>query len=76
MSEITVFTTPTCPWCSRVKAYLHDKGVSFDEVNVASDRLGAERMIALTGQRSVPVIAKGNQYVVGFDPDRLEGFIH
>lgn len=76
MNEITVYSTPTCPWCSRAKAYLQEKGVPFDEVDVASDRQGAERMITLTGQRSVPVIAKGNQFVVGFDPDRLENLIH
>lgn len=72
MEKVTVYTTPTCPWCGKVKDYLGDKGVAFDEVNVASDREGARRMIELTGQRAVPVTVIGNDFVVGYDPEKLE----
>ena len=76
MDEITVFTTPTCPWCTKTKTYLKDKGISFTEKDVADDSDAAREMIELTGQRSVPVIQKGGQYVVGFDPERLENMLH
>lgn len=72
MEVLTVYTTPTCPWCNKVKAYLKDRGVDYQEVDVTTDYKDAERMIDLTGQRSVPVITKGDQYVVGFDPDGIE----
>lgn len=76
MEQVTVYTTPTCPWCTKVKNYLEDKGVSFEEVNVASDREGARRMIELTGQRGVPVTVIGANYVVGYDPEKLEHSLH
>jgi glutaredoxin 3 len=76
MEEVTVYTTPACPWCSKTKTYLKDKGVTFAEKNVADDFQAAQEMIDLTGQRSVPVIKKGGQYVVGFDPEKLESIIH
>jgi glutaredoxin-like YruB-family protein len=75
MEEIGVYTTPTCPWCNKVKAYLNDKGVNYLEFNIATDSQAAQRIIEITGQRSVPVITKGDRYVVGFDPDRLESMI-
>ncbi len=75
MEEITVYTTPTCPWCTKVKSYLNDKGVTFKELNVAADSQAAQRMIEITGQRSVPVITRGEKYVVGFDQDRLASMI-
>lgn len=72
MSDLTVYTTPTCPWCSRLKDYLNEKGVSFNEVDVSADYDAAMKMIDLTGQRSVPVLAKGDQYVVGFNPEQID----
>jgi glutaredoxin 3 len=76
MEQVTVYTTPTCPWCTKVKTFLNDKGVSFEEKDVSDNNQAAQEMIELTGQRSVPVIKKGGQYVVGFDPERLESIIH
>ncbi|MGE5549248.1 MAG: glutaredoxin family protein, partial [Bacteroidota bacterium] len=32
MEQVTVYTTPTCPWCDRLKDYLREKGVSYNEV--------------------------------------------
>lgn len=76
MEEITVYTTPTCPWCSKVKSYLKNKGINYHEVDVGSDSQSAQRMVELTGQRSVPVITIGDRYIVGFDPDRIDSILH
>jgi glutaredoxin 3 len=75
MSEVTVYTTPTCPWCNKIKSYLDEKGVTYDEVDVATDYQAAQKMVSLTGQRSVPVVTKGEHYIVGYDPDRLESML-
>ena len=72
MEQVTVYTTPTCPWCIKVKDFLREKGVAFEEVDVAHDPAGARRMIELTGQRGVPVTAIGGEVVVGFDRTELE----
>ena len=72
MSDITVYTTPQCPWCHKAKEYLESHGVDYEEKNVAEDREAADKMIDLTGQRSVPVISKGGLYVVGFSPENID----
>lgn len=71
MSEVTVYTTSTCPWCVRLKGFLKEEGISFDEVNVGEDREGAKRMVEITGQRSVPVTTVGDQIIIGYDPDGI-----
>ena len=58
MEEITVYTSQSCPWCTRVKSYFAEKGVPYREVDVNSDFESAQRMVELTGQRAVPVITK------------------
>ncbi|MGE5558013.1 MAG: glutaredoxin family protein [Bacillota bacterium] len=72
MPEVTVYTTPACPWCNRVKSYLSDKGISYREIDVAAEPEQARRMVEKTGQRTVPVIEIGDDVVIGFDRERLE----
>ncbi|HYH04083.1 MAG TPA: glutaredoxin family protein [Bacillota bacterium] len=76
MEEVIVYTTPTCPWCTKVKGYLNEKGIQYREVDVATDGDAARKMVEVTGQRSVPVIAKGEQYVIGFNPEQIDQMVH
>ncbi len=70
--SVTVYTTPTCPWCNRAKEFLTQRGVPFAERDVAADARAAEEMVRLSGQSGVPVITVGADVVVGFDRPRLE----
>ncbi|GAE86961.1 glutaredoxin family protein [Acetivibrio straminisolvens] len=73
--DVIVYTTPTCPWCTRVKEYLDQKGVEYREINVASDRNAAMEMIQKSGQRGVPVVDINGNIVVGFDQGRIDSLI-
>lgn len=55
------FSTSTCPWCSRTKRYLKDKGVSVKELNVERDGRAARDMVNKTGKMGVPVIKTGSE---------------
>lgn len=73
--EVRVYTTPTCPWCTRVKEYLQSKGVKYEDINVAEDRNAAAEMISKSGQRGVPVIDINGNIVVGFDQKRIDSLL-
>ncbi|MEN8905704.1 MAG: glutaredoxin domain-containing protein [Clostridiales bacterium] len=75
MTNITVYSTPTCPWCTRVKDYLKGKDVEFSDVNVAQNREGAMEMIKKSGQRGVPVIDINGTIIVGFDKAKIDSLI-
>ena len=68
---VTVYSTPTCPWCDRAKEYLTSRNVPFTNKDVSLDQQAAMEMVRLSGQQGVPVIAAGNDVVVGFDQARL-----
>ncbi len=70
--SITIFTTPTCPYCTHAKRYLSEHGIPYTEVDVSRDRAGLRRMLTLTGQRGVPVILVGTRAMVGWDPREFE----
>lgn len=70
--KITIYTTPTCPYCARAKSYLKQLGLRFTEIDVSKDPSAAERLVKRTGQAGVPVIEIGNHVIVGFDREKID----
>ncbi len=73
--KVTVYSTPTCPYCVRAKSFLTENGVAFEDVDVSKDRVRAMEMVAKSGQMGVPVIDVGGHIVVGFRPDVLTSLL-
>lgn len=71
MSKVKVYTTPTCPWCQRVKEFLREHNIDFEDINVAKDRKAAKEMIEKSGQIGVPVIEINGKIIVGFDEIKI-----
>ena len=70
--KVIIYTTPTCPWCRKAKAYLNEKVVNFKEIDASKDQKAAEELVRKTHQMGVPVIQIGNEYVIGFDKKRFD----
>ena len=70
--KVSVYTTPTCPYCKKAKDYLSQKEITYTEYNVAEDRDKAQEMIKKSGQMAVPVITIDEEIVVGFDQSLLD----
>lgn len=70
----TVFWQPGCTSCLRTKEFLRAHGIAFESVNVRGDPQATERLAAL-GARSVPVVARGAEYVYGQDLDTVARFV-
>lgn len=69
--EITVYSTPTCPYCKMAKDFLKENSVTYTEIDVSADAKAAEAMIDKSGQMGVPVIEIDGKIVIGFDEKRL-----
>lgn len=72
---VTVYSTPTCPYCKRAKDYLTQKGILFTDYNVGKDREKAKEMIEKSKQMGVPVIVVGDDIVVGFNQAKLDSLL-
>lgn len=70
--KVTVYSTPMCPWCDRVKDWLKEKKVKFEVKDVSEDQEATMEMVAKSKQMGVPVIDVDGQIVVGFDQDKLK----
>lgn len=71
MASITIYSTPTCPYCKMAKEYLTGKSVPFTNVDVSADQDAAAKMVEISGQMGVPVIDIDGKIIVGFDKDEI-----
>ncbi len=68
MKSVKMYTSQVCPFCVRAKALLAQRGVTqIDEIRVDLDPAERERMVELTGRRTVPQIFIGDLHVGGCD---------
>ena len=67
MPKVVIYTTTSCPYCTRAKAFLRSKNVDFKEIDVSRDERLQEEIIRLSGRRTVPQIFINGKSVGGFD---------
>ena len=70
--KVTVYSTPTCPYCTMAKRYLNERGIKYEDVNVAADQARALEMLTKTGQMGVPVLDIGGEVIIGFDRNAID----
>ncbi len=70
--SVTVYSTPTCPFCHKAKDYLKEKGVAFTDIDVSTDQEKADEMVKLSGQMGVPVLDINGEIIVGFDQNAID----
>ena len=69
---ITIYTTPSCSYCTVAKKYFRENGIQYREYNVASDVRRADEMMKKSGQMGVPVIDVNGKIIVGFNKPEIE----
>lgn len=69
--SITVYSTPTCPWCSKAKEFFKENNVEFTDINVGENQAAAKEMVEKSGQMGVPVIDLNGEFIVGFNEPKL-----
>jgi glutaredoxin 3 len=68
MTPVKMYTTAVCPYCTRAKQILKARGVEhIEEVRIDLSNEERDRMMALTGRRTVPQIFIGETHVGGCD---------
>ncbi|MBU2568988.1 MAG: glutaredoxin 3 [Gammaproteobacteria bacterium] len=67
MSNIIIYTSNFCPYCTMAKRLLDKKGAVYNEVNVDSEPGLRQEMMQKTKRRTVPQIYIGDFHVGGFD---------
>jgi len=75
-NNVTIYTTPTCPYCEMVKRFFRKNNVEYEEKNVANDQVAVKEMIEKSGQMGVPIIDINGEIIVGFNKEKLSELLN
>ncbi len=70
--RVLVYSTQACPFCIRVKLFLKDNNISYEELDVSSNTALGEEMVKKSGQMGVPVLDIDGEIIVGFDKEKIK----
>jgi glutaredoxin-like YruB-family protein len=73
MPKVVVYSTEWCPWCVRLKDWLKQNKIKFEEKDIEKDEeAGAEMLGKTGGDERVPVTDVGGTVIKGFDVPALK----
>ena len=70
--KVTVYSTPTCPFCIKVKQFLKDNNIEFEDIDLTTNQSAIEEMVQKSGQMGVPVLDIEGDIIVGFDQEKIK----
>ena len=69
--SVTVYSTPTCSWCTTLKTYLKQNKVRYTDIDVSVDQHAADELVKRSGQMGVPQTDINGEIIVGFNKSRI-----
>lgn len=66
MSEVVVYTTNACPFCTRVKMLLNAREIAYREVNIAGDPEAFVELAKSSGMMTMPQVFIDDVLVGGY----------
>jgi glutaredoxin 3 len=68
MPAVTIYSGPSCPYCTKAKALLQKKNIVYEEFNVKEDSEKLKEMIERSsGRKTIPQIFINGQHIGGCD---------
>jgi len=69
--KVTVYSTPSCSWCTTLKRHLDQNGIHYRDIDVSKDQKAAEAMVRKSGQQGVPQTDINGKMIIGFDKNKI-----
>lgn len=75
MNTVEIYTTPNCAFCKMAKQYFKENNITYTEYDVMTDMAKRQEMLDKTHQFGVPVVVINGKIVIGFDQEKIDGFL-
>lgn len=70
--KVTIYGAVWCGPCHGLKNYLKGKKIEYNYIDVDEDRDAGREIQAKTGWSAIPVTQIGEEYILGFDRERVD----
>lgn len=69
MTNVTIYTSRTCPYCTMAKDFMESEGIVYEDKDIG---IKENRMFLIDREiQSVPAIFIGEEVIVGLDKQRI-----
>jgi glutaredoxin len=73
-NSVRLFIKSWCGWCHEAEAWLKERGIAYETLNVTTDKVARNEMLDLSGQTLAPVIDVDGHILADFDTGQLAKF--
>ncbi|MDF1540981.1 MAG: glutaredoxin domain-containing protein [Candidatus Thorarchaeota archaeon] len=67
MAKATIYTAPKCPHSEKLRTFLNESGIDYEDKCVLTNPETYEEVFEKTQQKGIPVAVIGSDVYVGFD---------
>ncbi len=67
MKHVTIYTTPTCPYCIKAKELLDSLSVKYTTIDVSEDTEKRDELVEKHDWHTVPAIFFDKELIGGYD---------
>lgn len=60
-----------CPYCTMAKRLLSERGYEFEEINIENENISRDKLMEITGGRTVPQIIMNGKPIGGYENLRV-----
>ncbi|MFN7990686.1 MAG: glutaredoxin family protein [Candidatus Micrarchaeia archaeon] len=72
MAKVIVYSTTVCPWCVKVKEFLKQNKIEYEERNAQENPEYASEVMKKSGGFAVPVTDIDGTIIIGFNPKKIK----
>lgn len=76
VKRVTVYSTPSCSWCTTLKTYLKQHKIRFTDIDVSRDQRMADELMKRSGQMGVPQTEINGEFIIGFNKPRINELLN
>jgi arsenate reductase-like glutaredoxin family protein len=69
--RVRLFIKPNCGWCDEAMAWLDERGIAYEVLDVIADVAAGKEMFALSGQTLAPVLDVDGEVLADFGAEEL-----
>ncbi len=64
---VKIYTIAMCPYCTMAKRLLTERGYEFEEINIEDEGISRDKLMEMTGGRTVPQIIMNGKPIGGYE---------
>ncbi|MEF9952957.1 MAG: glutaredoxin domain-containing protein [Clostridium sp.] len=73
---VTIYTRTNCPWCTKLKSYLKNNNIIYNEINITTNEDGFNYMKQISNQSGVPITDINGTIVIGYDKSSIDKLLN